>query len=293
MSIDTVQDQINNANVIQESKADIVNLLSKEFASSVNRIYINSLGKEYDFREITVKEQKTLSRIMIDNENKNRKDVIFDAQCALINQAALDKTFDIYQLREFDRLKLLIALYQANMFKNDVKFTCEECGTENMFKLDFQTVLAKLDEIEIVDKPFSYENQQWKYEFVVSYPTVKRLLDFNKTFSMRHRHVRKNEQKSIDAASNMDYINQYIKTLTLTNKYTNTIKSIDFNSYPAGDIEDIIAVFPQDVLYSEKGIIQFIIKEFIKKINDTFEVHTCYNCGTKFEGDVTGADSFL
>jgi hypothetical protein len=48
--------------------------------------------------------------------NENRKDLIYDSQCAIINKAALDKTFDIYKLSEFDRLKLLLALYHENMF---------------------------------------------------------------------------------------------------------------------------------------------------------------------------------
>lgn len=63
--------------------------------------------------------------------NEQRKDIIYDAQCAIINSVALREGFDVYELTEFDRLKILIALYQANMFSNDVKFTCKNCGTEN------------------------------------------------------------------------------------------------------------------------------------------------------------------
>ena len=47
------------------------------------------------------------------------------------------------------------------------------------------------------------------------------------------------------------------------------------------------------MLYSDDGVLKFIINEYIKKINDTFDVHTCYNCGTKYEGDVNSAASFL
>lgn len=130
--------------------------MKQDFATTVNSIYVNSLKKEVGFREITVLEQKTLSRIMIDNDAKNRKDIVYDAQCALINKASLDPSFDIYQLSEFDRLKLLIALYQANMFKNDIRFTCEECGAENIFKLDFGVVLERLDSIDLEPKQFEY-----------------------------------------------------------------------------------------------------------------------------------------
>jgi predicted restriction endonuclease len=111
------EEQIKNNEIALEQKTvkkmtknDLLAALEHDFATSVNRIYVNSLNREIGFREITVQEQKTLSRIMIDNEK--RKDIVFDAQCALINKACLEPVvFDIYQCSEFDRLKLLIALY--------------------------------------------------------------------------------------------------------------------------------------------------------------------------------------
>jgi len=96
------------------TKSDLVNALQNDFATSVTKVYINSLKEEKSFREITVKEQKALTRIM--SANAKRKDIIYDAQCAMINTAALDEGFDIYKLSEYDRLKLMIALYQSNMF---------------------------------------------------------------------------------------------------------------------------------------------------------------------------------
>lgn len=79
----------NEQEVKKLSKTDLMAALEHEFATSVNRIYVNSVGREIGFREITVQEQKTLSRIMIDNEK--RKDIVFDAQCALINKACLEQ----------------------------------------------------------------------------------------------------------------------------------------------------------------------------------------------------------
>ena len=77
-----------------ETKDELVKLLEQDFASGVTKVYVNSLGKEIAFKEITVTQQKTLSRIMIGNEQ--RKDVIYDAQCAVINNAALADGFDVY-----------------------------------------------------------------------------------------------------------------------------------------------------------------------------------------------------
>ena len=271
---------------------DIANALKQDFATTVNRIYINSLNRDVGFREITVTQQKTLSRIMIENEN--RKDVIFDAQCALINEVCLEKdTFDIYQCSEFDRLKLLIALYQANMFKNNIEFTCPNCGTQNSFKLDFSNVLKKLDVIDLQEKTFGYENKLWQYDFVLEYPKVKRVQEFHKANISKYRGLKKQQIKTVDNLQNMEYINLFIKTLTITNKTNNTDRVINFNDFEAGDIEQILSVFPQDVLYADDGVLKFIVTEYIKKINDSFDSHECFQCGTKYENDISNADSFL
>lgn len=274
------------------SKTDLMAALEHDFATSVNRIYVNSLNKEVGFREITVQEQKTLSRIMIDNEK--RKDIVFDAQCALVNKACLEQgTFDIYQCSEFDRLKLLIALYQANMYKNDVKFTCPHCGSENQYKLDFDNVLHKLDKIELKEETFKYENKNWKYSFVIAYPMVKAVAEFHKSNIGKYRNANSQMIKSLDNISNIDYINLFIKSIVLENKNNGSAKNIVMSDYAIKDIEDIIAIFPQDVLYSEDGVLQYIANNYIKKINDSFEVHTCYSCGEKYENDINSAESFL
>lgn len=122
-------------NVQPMNKADIMAAIKNDFTTSVKPVYVNSLEKEIGFREITVREQKSLSRIMIENEQ--RKDVVYDTQCQLINQVCLDESFDIYQVTEFDKIKLMMALYQSNMFKNEIKFTCRECKTENVYRLEF------------------------------------------------------------------------------------------------------------------------------------------------------------
>jgi len=91
------------------SKSELVKALEQDFATTVNKAYINSLKKEVSLREVKVSEQKTLSRIMINNEM--RKDIIYDAQCALINSVVLDEDFDIYNYSEFDKIKLLMVIY--------------------------------------------------------------------------------------------------------------------------------------------------------------------------------------
>lgn len=43
--------------------------------------------------------------------------------------------------------------------------------------------------------------------------------------------------------------------------------------YKASDVEDILASFPQDALYTDDGVLNFIANEYLKKINDSFDKH--------------------
>ena len=275
------------------AKSALVDALRNDFATSVTKVYINSLKEEKSFREITVKEQKSLTRIM--SANSKRKDIIYDAQCAMINTAALDKGFDVYQLSEYDRLKLMIALYQANMFQNEVKFVCEECGTENRYKLDFENVLHRLDSFELDSKTFEYENKNFKYEFVVQYPSVSTVSKFHAAYCRTHnKNVPKHEAETAESMENMEYINLFMKSVKFENKNTGKKTSVNFGDYKVSDLEEIISIFPQDVLYSEEGVLKCIVKEFIQPMNDAFDKHECWNCGTVHEkGNTNQVESFF
>ena len=275
-----------------QSKDDLISALKNQFATTVTRVYVNSLDREVAFREITVQEQKTLTRIM--GTNENRKDVIFDAQCALINQACLEPGFDIYSCSDFDRLKLLMSIYQTNMFANEVKFTCEECGAENAYKIDFDNVLRKLDEIVLEQSAFDYENKSFKYHFTLEFPTVKDVSDFHKSYCQKHRGIPRKMQSSDGKIRSMDYLTLFIKQVEMENKSTGEKICFEFKDYTAGDREDILSAFPQDVLYTTKGVMVFITEKFMKPLNDSFDKHECALCGAVHEkGDVSNSESFF
>ena len=278
---------------VQQTKSELLTALQNDFATAVTKVYINSIGKEYAFREITVQEQKSLTRIM--SANENRKDIIYDAQCAMINKAALDKSFDVYKLSEFDRLKLLISLYQENMFQNEVKFTCEECGAENQYKVDFSNTIYKMDQYKLEDKNFKYENKNFKYEFTLSYPSVKLVSKFHASYCQRHGNAAtKKQRKANDVMTNLEYINLFISKVNILNKSTNSVRNIDFSQYKVSDIEDILEIFPQDVLYAENGVLKYIVNEYIKKVNDTFDKHECWKCHTIHEKEgANNSESFF
>jgi len=76
------------------NRATALNAIKSKFITTVINMYVNSLGREVGFREITVAEQKKLARIMIDNEN--RRDIVYDAQCAILKSICLEDGIDIY-----------------------------------------------------------------------------------------------------------------------------------------------------------------------------------------------------
>lgn len=276
------------------NKSEFINALRHNFATTIRKIYINSLKREVGFREVTVLEQKQLSRIMIDNED--RKDVVYDAQCALINRVALEDGFDIYKLTEFDKIKLLIVLYQTNMFKSDIEFTCKECGTPNKYKLDFQRVLEKFDAFDTSDKTFHFDNANWSFDFVVGYPTVERISDLYRTYTKRYKAAR--SKKEIDSLNNMvnvDYSCAFIKEISFSSlsgagEPTRIVTS-DFTS---AEMSQILESFPQDVIYVDEGVLGYIVENFINKINDAFEKHKCGSCGAVYDESIDGdTQSFL
>ncbi len=295
------------------SKDELLKALDEDFATSVSKIYVNSLKQEVGFKEISVKDQKTVSRIMIANES--RQDVIYDAQCAIINKSALLDGFDVYQLTEFDRLKLLIALYQNNMFANDIKFTCPKCGAENQYRLDFGMTLRKLDDFDVTPREFEYENKSFKYKFIVAYPKVKLVSEFYKSkyakqFGRtpnsqlarmpdgRPAQASKAQQKTETQLINMEYINLFLKSVEITSKQKGTSRMIDLTSYAekfgASAIEEILSKFTQDVLYSDSGALKYVAENLLKKMNDSFERHVCSSCGEIYEGENSNqAESFL
>lgn len=271
------KEPISQIQALHDKKAAL-NAIKNKFISTTIKIYINSIGREVNFREITVAEQKKLARIMIDNED--RKDIVYDAQCATLKSICLEDDFDIYNVTEFDKIKLLLLLYQRNMVKHDISFVCPECHTENKYQIDFTNVINRLDKFDVADKEYEYENFNWKFKFLLSYPKVSRVSQF---YSSRYLKMRKtNDKKVLEAVNtslNVDYTNLFIKKIEFTDKSTGDANIIDASDYTIDELFEVISVFPQDVLYADNGIIQHITNEFITKINDTFDKHECIVCG--------------
>lgn len=106
-----------------------------------------------------------------------------------------------------------------------------------------------------------------------------------------------NDKKAIESLNtslNVDYTNLFIKKITFVDKTTGDETTIDVDDYTLDELFEVISVFPQDVLYADNGIIQHITRQFITKINDTFDKHECVVCGKLCESSSdSSAEGFL
>ena len=134
-------------------------------------------------------------------------------------------------------------------------------------------MLNKLDEIGLAPKEFKYENKNFLFNFTLAYPIVRRISSFYKSYYLKHKVQSKRDVKVNDNLSNMEYINLFISKIDLTVKSSGATRSIDLSNYKAADVEDILAQFPQDALYSDDGVLNYIANEYLKKINDSFDKH--------------------
>lgn len=328
-----------------QQSSSILNAFKNKFATKVNAVYINSLKREVNFREVSVTEQKSLSKTMIENEN--RRDIIYDTQCALINRLCLENdstqlkeegraaarvampeeaeknnidlatpqgaafamkftndyvqkyisehSFDVYSLTEFDRIRILMEIYQNNYFRDEIKYKCKECGTENSYKLDFSKIIVKLNEFDLADNTFTIEDSKYTYNFVLNYPTVRNVSQFYKMYVKKYKGASAKERDVLDNLENVDYINLYIKQIELIDKLTGEKQVADLSLMTYSDIEQLIEMFPQNIIFSEEnGVLRYIAKNFIEKINDAFKYNEkCAQCAADIPIGLGSVGDFL
>ena len=295
-----------------QSNNSILNVFKNEFSSTIHNIHINSLGIDVKFRDVSVTEQKSTSKIIIENEN--RKDIIYDTQCALLNRLCIDKipyeyedkktgeketrykNFDIYSLTEFDRVRIMMEIYQSNYFKDDVHYTCKECGVENIYHLDFSSIIQKLNEFDLKDIVCHLEDEKHIYNFTLNYPSVRNVSNFFKSYMRKYRNgVTQKQRDALDDLGNVEYIYLFIKSIELINKEDPENKKFaDLTLMSYDEISELIDCFPQNIIFSEEnGVLAYIAKELLQKINGVFAYEKCRNCGAETNQGIGSISDFF
>ena len=257
----------------------ILNVFRQELGSNVVPVMVNSLGREVVFREVSVEDQKTLSKTTISNES--RRDVVYDVQCSLVNHLCTERGFDVYKLTEFDRIRILMEIYQSNYFRNNVTYKCENCGFENHYTLDFSKIVERLDGFDLKDKVFSAEDRNRVYNFTLNWPNVRAVSNFYRSYYRRYANSSKKEQEVLDSMGSIDYVDLYIRQIELIPKANPAGRQVaDLSLMSYNQIEQLISMLPQGIVFSdETGVLKFITTEFIEALNNVFSYEKCAQCG--------------
>jgi len=272
------------------NQKDILSALDKQFSTNVTSIFVNSLNREVSFRDVTVKEQKTLTKIIIDNEG--REDIIYESTLAMIQALTLDKEFDSLDMSEFDRLKILLALYRQNFFNNKVKYSCKSCGHEGSYELNFDSIIESLDKSDVSDKLLSIDTSSHAFEFTAGFPNVKNVRSY-----LKQMYKEKKDKNVVNKLSSIDYVDLFIKDMKVINKTDASSEpiSIDFRNLSINDVEEILQKLPQGVLLNRSGdsMMDKLTKEFLSLISSSFSTNKCGNCGEEINLNIGFSDFFL
>jgi hypothetical protein len=79
-----------------------------------------------------------------------------------------------------------MAIYQSNYFRNSVTYKCQKCGTENIYKLDFQKIMDKFDNFDLSDDVFSVEDERKVFKFTINFPLVRTVSNFYKEYVKKY-----------------------------------------------------------------------------------------------------------
>ena len=289
-------EQIKSQTIKQEN--DLVSLFKEEFTSTVIPVYIKSIDKELNFREVSVGEYKKFAKIAIDNADKPA--TIYRAMSGLIENVMLSK-IDFNSLTELDRIHILFNLSQTIILEQKHKVQCPSCNLEYIMQPDIEKINSEFNNINLSDRVYTIEDENRLYIFTVNFPTIKRMMDTLDYFQ-RKNNGRIVDEDSVNANTlgiAMAYIHAYIKSITIerkqqTDKKQSTITA-DFSTLPVDKVEEIIDLIPQSVFNqtSENGLIAKVNEDFIEKANSVFQKEKCPSCGTEFPGLIGSISDFL
>lgn len=160
---------------------EILKMIENSFAPSAQTVYVNSLEKPVMFREARVKEQKTISKIVI--PNKDRLSIVYASTLSLIKLLCYDESLDVYSLTEFDRLKILSTIHSSNFFTKKVSFVCpkKDCKEKFVFQIPYGDIIKGFEQVDTSDILFENETSYGKITLWINFPSCMKYLSFLET----------------------------------------------------------------------------------------------------------------
>lgn len=285
-------------NTAAQQSIELLDLFKNEFASTVIPVYIKSIDKVVDFREISVNEQKTLTKTQI--ENQNRPATIYRAFNSLIESAMLTKNVDINLFTEADRYTILFNLYQTAFLDKPHEFTCNHCNAKFNTNINAAAINENFASLNVDDKIYTLQDASRYYTFTCNYPTLKRVTETLDVFQRKYMSNKSSKSESLNAdviamMESVDYINSFIKSMTIERiDKSRPAITANFENMTAAATVDTLAILPQHIMLSDdKGITAKILTDFITPINTVFVKQKCPICNEEFEGQIGSIPDFL
>ena len=256
---------------------------SNQYKAEASSLVADALATELQEHSDLVPDTPEYKRFVKDFERK------------FVDKYVKEHTFDVYNLTEFDRMRILMQLYQNNYNTNTVKFKCSNCGAENQYELDFQEIIDKLNEIKIEDQVYTIEDANFIYKFYINYPLVRAVSQFYKEYSKKYKGASNKEVQALDDLGTLEYVNLYIKKIELIDKEnTNDKNIVDLSLLSYSEFEDLLATFPQNIMFSDKvGVMKYISENFIDKVQKAFSYRKCLQCGAETTEGIGSTSDFF
>ena len=290
---------------IKQDLSNILAVLKEKHGKSIHQIYIPSLKREVAFKPITVDQQKTVSKALLDsNQDQYNSLRIY---CALIQSACVDDKVEISSLTDIDRIKIMFDLYRLNSYEEKMDFKCNACNANFDFKIDLKRFSEEIQNNKFFENStdtyvISDEVNGLRYVFELSYPTVVRVLELYKDLSKDNISIKNNisDKINIDVMlyKQTEYAKLCIKGLLLETIAPTESSSapivVDFEKYDVAGLQKIIGELPRNIFYNEEyGLLKKIIDDYINPLTRISQDVTCPSCQKKYDGIISVQTFFL
>lgn len=149
--------------------SEVSKILEQPNAAGIYDVYIPSLKKKMSYKYLTVGQQKTLSKIALDDPEN-----YYVALTGLIQQLLVDRTaLTMKDLNELDRVYILSQLMTRNLFKIPELTTECECGFKYDMKLDFSEAVKHIEKYNAKTYTETIKVGEHNFTFTVGLPSLE------------------------------------------------------------------------------------------------------------------------
>lgn len=154
---------------------DALNVLKNHEGSRTYDCFVPSLNRKVAFRDLTVAEMKSMSKMALDSTE--HIDNVYIALTAMIINVALEK-LDYTVLNEADRISILACIKKNNIISPERYYiTCKKCKNQYIHTIDFDKIIDKLKDMP-KPKTIKFLQGELKYEIQITLPSINLLYNF-------------------------------------------------------------------------------------------------------------------